>query len=449
MLALQRAWLWARAAPSERGIPEEEDATVASEEADPQPHPMHERGQAGSRLCDGHRKKPKSRTQEPNGMGDVAREIFKAQPATPAVEEKVREMHKFITLEKELKNVTQDEAHDVLRSWQGLSWRYLSSGTSANKTRFADYRCTVHVGCEAELRLCFEGEKRSRGRAQLWSNTKVHSREFTQVPHPGKGIGGEFVEEITLLHAMYGAKGIHLELRQKYGMRPETLDAAKANRIPTKRSSQMNLRTNADLLALVSANVVESYDEVLARGEDEVLVLKSFCVGVNLTVYDPKTGEDTGKKERAVTMGYVATSRVMLEFFRNYLLKQQADEGAQGRSRVPFVLHADGTYRLSKGVTTAGAVLVDLGTSTIVQTEGRDVSTFVPLLYMFCQVECTECYETIFTTFKNLPKFIFGETSDIFRPDFGTLDNATYIANAYQNVWPADPPASGFADPAV
>ena len=73
---------------------------------------MHERGQAGSRLCYGHRKK--SRTQDPSGMSDVTRTIMYAQ-AEPTVDMKKRDIYKLCSLQNMMEG-------RLLKTWQNLSW---------------------------------------------------------------------------------------------------------------------------------------------------------------------------------------------------------------------------------------------------------------------------------------------------------------------------------------
>ena len=59
-------------------------------------------------------------------------------------------------------------------------------------------------------------------------------------------------------------------------------------------------------------------------------------------------------------------------------------------------------------------------------------------MYMYCQTECTFSYEQLFETLKNLPSKFLDLPEKQIIPEFGGLDRATYIANAYRSVWPAD-----------
>mmetsp|Transcript_2849 Transcript_2849/g.9481 ORF Transcript_2849/g.9481 Transcript_2849/m.9481 type:complete len:480 (-) Transcript_2849:1781-3220(-) len=335
-------------------------------------------------------------------------------------------------------DVTQKKARDSAQSFEGCSW--LSAGSKSGQV---DYKCASHENCPRKLRLVYKGSKDNQLGAKLYSNGQDHSAIGAREPFRGRGVGGEFVEEIKLLKsAGLGAAGIHIRLRKKYGQDPETKDDAKVLRLPTRNQIQAYINTNlhsadellsnAELLSLVTPMLVQSWDDIQTRNANEVLVLQTFCRTVDIPVLDEE-GNPTAKATKETTIGFVTANRAMLEWHRDFLISH-----AENPRPFTLMITSDGTYRLCKGNTKAGAVLVDLGMHDITydQSNNRDTHNFLPLLYMYCQTECFEAYRQLFATLKTLPEKFLNLPNRQIRPVFGSLDRAYYIANAYLDVWP-------------
>jgi len=319
--------------------------------------------------------------------------------------------------------------------------------------------------------------------AQLFSNGKAHSTDEVDFPFPGKGVGGEFEEEIRMMHSGgKGPKGIFTALRLKYGPLKPTSDDKKLGRIPVTAtikgfvqtnlskssgllsnvdlSAQENLGvsirpwsssrrvsvrnptcnpeiprfswTQVDLLAITHNKSVETLADVYAAVHHSPLCLRNFCQQVKVAVYDDDD-DLTGEYETKTTLGFVLASRKQILYLRDLLVS------LRDRPR-PFTLYlqADGTYKLSKGTVKAGAVLVDLGIHDITYDpkNDKDSHNFLPLMYMFCQTECFEAYRVLFMTLRDLPHNLFEMPGVTINPVFGGLDRASYIAKAYLEVWP-------------
>jgi hypothetical protein len=327
------------------------------------------------------------------------------------------------------------------KGFGGFSW--LSAGTKSGQ---ADYTCGTHESCETRLRVV----QRGAGGA-LFSNGVPHSAQFSTAPHKGRGVGGEFVSEIRGLSAIkHGAKYILLELRAKYGARALTMDKAKYDRIPSLASIQSFLAyncttssfnlCNAELLAMCANKRVLNWADVQTHGQGEMLVCGEFCRQVQVTVHDAE-GFPTGETQRETSLGVIFASRKQLEWTRRFYIHLQALEALPTPPPAYFwVVQADGTYKLVKGSKASGAVLVDLGIHDVKYDSGKDkdVHTFIPLLYMYVQVECFEAYETLFQTFRHLPSTHLGLPGCQIRPEYGSLDRAAYIAKAFAAVWPEE-----------
>jgi hypothetical protein len=81
-----------------------------------------------------------------------------------------------------------------------------------------------------------------------------------------------------------------------------------------------------------------------------------------------------------------------------------------------------------------GWVLVALGTYRSRYTAGHVYSkNFVPWAYMFVRTENQYAYEQLFRTVVDFTELLFKVPLDV---KFGSLDHASYIANAYSAVWP-------------
>lgn len=159
---------------------------------------------------------------------------------------------------------------------------------------------------------------------------KEHSATPLRKPFPGRGIGGEFVDEVKLLKGSgLGASGIHLKLRQKYGQHAATKDEAKCLRLPTKEKIQSYINTNihsvdellsnVDLLAHVNPMLVRSWVDIQTRDPNEVLVLEVFCRTVDMLVLD-EVGNSTKETTKETTLGFVTANRSMLEWHRELLI---------------------------------------------------------------------------------------------------------------------------------
>ena len=191
---------------------------------------------------------------------------------------------------------------------------------------------------------------------------------------------------------------------------------------------------NIDLLTLGDGHRVSCWADVQKREPSDWVVIAEFSRDVQIPTSDDD-GVDTGRFTDATTLGIVMSSRKQLEWIRKLILHLE--------TATPYfvmVIQADGTYRLSKGTTKTGAVLVDVGIHDLRFNSARDKDehNFIPLFYMFCQTECFEAYHALFLAFRNLPTTHLDLPGRQIRPDYGSLDRAAYIAKAYDAVWPAE-----------
>jgi len=419
---------------------DETDRAMGNNELSQQfPHRMHRRGEAGSRE-DGQRKKSMSRLAGASGLSTRLNLSAGDRDDASVAKKVTRQRNEFSTCVKEWgPGVSQKAARTAAKSWDGFSW-----SPDSSKSGEVTYRCYNHVDCPCKIRVKYSGDCQG---PELWTNGMPHSSNETTASlrdRGGRGVGGEWFEEIrTLKNSGLGAKGIRIELEQKYGgQRPVTTDMAKFRRIPTESAIQShiqhNLRpasellSNADMLALVAPMAVNSWEDLTGRLSHEPLVLNKFCRTVEIPVVDEE-GDNTGEMTMETTVGFVTASRTQLEWLREVLVDIK-----ESPRTFTVAISTDGTYRLSKGNTKAGAVLVDLDLHDITYNASNDLDThnFLPILYMYCQVECFESYEVLFQTLKTLLATLLNLPDVEINPVFGGLDRASYIAKAYHAVWP-------------
>lgn len=397
---------------------------------------MREPGEAGSR-GDGARKKSKSLSagsKQHRLFDDVVDDDVVDDPK-PLV--KKRLPNQFITRVKAFGNdVSREAARDAAKKFGGLSWRFKES-----KAGSLIYTCDMHKECKAQLKLKYEGQIGP----ELYVNGEAHTVAFKEVPFKGKGLGGEWVDEVrSLKSGGLGAKGIRHALTHKYLDVAATVDLAKAARIPIETVLEAhiasNLRgdslllSNAEMCSYTASMMVRSVGDIEKAQPDALLVIANFSRKVEVPVLDEE-GDETGETVTKTTLGFICATRKMLLWLRDLILSLENGESPR---QFTWTIAADGTYKLCKGNTKAGAVLVDLGIHDVTYKKalGRDTHNFLPLLYMYCQVECFEAYELLFATLKDLPNKLLGLPGKQITPAFGGLDRASYIAKAYLSVWP-------------
>jgi hypothetical protein len=352
---------------------------------------------------------------------------------------KRRASNQFRTLEVEWSSeVSQSEARKVAKQWEGLSW--IPCGA---KSGHSDYNCGSHVDCEVRLRVKYIGNKQNQQGAQLYSNGKTHAIAEFECPFAGRGPGGEFRAEIeSQRHLGLGARGVYVALKYKYEEDPKTRDLKKASRIPSLAvitsfiavniTAKSDLWTNVQLIDKASPMLFRTYEDLLTRRPNEIVVLETFCRQVDINECD-EYGDESDITRRETTLGFVVASPKMLIWLRNFIMSLD-------NHKRPFTWYVtcDGTYRLCKGTTNSGAVLIDFGIHDITYNRGIDADThnFLPLMFMYVQVECFDAYELLFRTIKDLPNKVLNLPGKQIIPVFGGLDRAAYIAKAYLAVWP-------------
>ena len=211
-------------------------------------HPKHEPDEAGSR-DGGQRKKTKS--CYPDAPDPIARllddddddtnddKVFVLRSGTKVTE--TRKPSPFLFLLKELgSDVSNADARKYAKSFDGLSWLHRGS-----KSLQVDYVCGSHDECGAMIRLKYFGCKENEQGAQIYGNGEEHSRLPKRQAFSGRGVGGEWVEEIrNLKSGGNGAKAIRIRLQQKYGAGAATRDDDKAQRIPPDAKIEAHVANN-------------------------------------------------------------------------------------------------------------------------------------------------------------------------------------------------------------
>jgi hypothetical protein len=342
---------------------------------------------------------------------------------------------------RELSNVSWKDVRNCAKRMDGFSW--LPYG---HKTDQLSLKCQTHSDCKVVLCV-----KKIGDCGIILANDEPHAAHFSTEPYHGRGPGGEFADEIRQIAAGgHGAKHILIELKERYGKRPLTMDKAKFERIPSLASiqsflgyncsSRSFLLNNADLLGLCVGKRVGDYAAIQQHALGDMLVVHEFCREVKIQLFD-EDGFPTGETQPETTLGIIFASRKQLEWLRRFYLHNQALEAMPTPPPgYTWVVQADGTYRLVKGTKASGAVLVDLGIHDIKydSAKDKDVHTFIPLLYMYVQCECFEAYLALFQTFRHLPTTHLGLPGCQIRPEYGSLDRAAYIAKAFAAVWPEE-----------
>lgn len=396
---------------------------------------MREPGEAGSRGVDGARKKSKSLS-----AGSKQHQLF-VDDDDPIPPVKKRHTNQFATIVKVFgKDVSRDAARDAAKKFGGFSWLFKES-----KTGSLTHICDMHKECKVQTKLKYEGQIGPELYVNGVLNGEAHTLAFKEVPFKGKGLGGEWVDEVKSLKAGgLGAKGIRHALTHKYLDVATTVDVAKAARIPSETVLEAhiacNLRgdsmllSNAEMCSYTSSMMVRTVGDIEKAPPDAPLVIANFSRKVEVPVLDEE-GDETGETVTKTTLGFICATRKMLLWLRDLILSLENGENTR---QFTWTIAADGTYKLCKGNTKAGAVLVDLGIHDVTYKKslGRDTHNFLPLLYMYCQVECFEAYELLFATLKDLPNKLLGLPGKQIIPVFGGLDRASYIAKAYLSVWP-------------
>jgi hypothetical protein len=467
----------ARAAFRQSWVSQEESEESPERRGEsPEHHVMRERGEAGSRQKDGHRKTmrrtseddPDSRPGLLNLHLDEELEdsdddvpIARGRPLPPledSDEEPIargRHRKKAVSNPRQVKSRNMGEYSEIIKTfgpetsledarastkkWEGFSW---NQGPSASG--YVSLLCCSHDPCQRKLKLQYlrNGDKFNSFGAVLLGNGKAHGLAFSGEPFGGKSIGGEFVDEVKMLSNGFGPRGILAQMVFKYETCPETKDLLKLARLPSvekivsfvqqQKSSGSGLMTNVALTQLIGPMIVRDLPEVLLRGPNETLVTNSMFRVVNIPVYDDD-GEETGKTREETTLACVVSSKTLMLFLRDLVVSLEE----QPRHFV-WIVGADGTYKLSRGVTASGAVLIDVVIHDITYKASidKDVHNTLPILYCYCQIECFEVYEFLFKTLKDLPNTHLGLPGKQITPDFGSLDRASYIAKAFLAVWP-------------
>ena len=306
-----------------------------------------------------------------------------------------------------------------------LNWKR-SHGGQNNFYTPAVYNCASHVGCKVKQRLRHDGEPSC---FELSHNDAEHAGGQL-LQWLGKGIGGEFREEVlTLCSKGYGPDKVLTELKLKYSTAPYA-DVSKLSRIPDvakikacKQAAQTDgewaIETYVALLEWVGERRLdnkEQLDSVPVIEQDYLRVLHTFELPA-------KVVDKHGVEKDVETMGIVFASARALRALRYFITKFGGI----------LALQADGTYRLHLG----GWVLCDVGIIVIRWDAKTRSSTqsFIPLMYLWCRTECKVAYQQLFNILMTAPIKYLGLRQPL-RVNIGGLDRTQYIADAYQQTWP-------------
>ena len=349
------------------------------------------------------------------------------------------------------------DARTEAKAYDGYNWR--KGPLDNSKTGILKYTCHSHKNCMARIKLSSRSEDGEYAGAFL----QVNGRETTSgtwlaTPHAtefqaweGKGMAPNLRSEVNLMRRG-GATPLEIsvDLHQKYKESGSHPDKEKALNLPSgpevqshlgvhMPASRPTLMTALDLMARYATCTVTSWSDVEKVADaDAPLVLANFASRVNVRERttlrdgpDVDLGQMIEKQALATTFG----SRQSLSWLRDLVMSQEG--GARGYVKA---VSTDGTYRLVRGHTASGAVLVDLGVYTISYDATRDIETqpYMPLLLQYTQTECKETYMSLFETFRDIPKKVFGLPDVILKPQFGSLDRSSAIANAFHEVWPEE-----------
>jgi hypothetical protein len=342
---------------------------------------------------------------------------------------------------EEVKIFGPETSHDAARAaakkMDACSWKLVSSKSGQVVTQ-----CVTHHLCGRKLKLVYYGTEEEPGGALLLGNGVPHSTVFSAFPYVGKGIGGEFVDEVKAgRHFGWGPATIWAQAEHKYVVEAATKDELKWSRFPTqeKISSHVknmqdrgSLMTNVDMMELVGPMEVTSLEQALLRPPNAPVVLDVMFRAVDIPVYDD-TGDETGETRPETTMALVISSPTLMLFVRDLVVSL-----AEKERFYRMLTGADGTYKLAQGNTASGAVLIDVVIHDVTYNASidKDVHNSLPILYCYCQIECFEVYYFLFMTLKDMPNKFLGLAGRQFVPEFGSLDRASYIAKAFRAVWP-------------
>jgi hypothetical protein len=392
-----------------------------------------------------------ARARIEGGDDAVAQETKAEPPPPPPAEDEEEEELAWKELVKLGPSKTWKQCKKEAAAYGGGTYGYDSSWTMGGGRKTVIYNCKRHLACKAKIRCVqIKTEEGVDAGAIIYTNQAVHSIEETSKTWTtlgNRGVGPEWEDTIRNMRKANGsALSIHTQLKLRHRDGGPEADAKKYGRIPSRDEIQSFINKNCsntkaglewqptDAQAWTSRNSVKNYDEVQACAwSDRPLVVKSFVEKV--TVIDiVDTGPEHVELEREVTcLGYVATTKGILLWLRKFALNLD-------RPNYTLSFSADGTYKLAEGRKTAYAAVVVLGIFHVEWIESKDVevSHFLPLVLSYIQVECFEAYREVFETMRDLPSTHLGLDGVKFKPKYGSLDCASYIAKVYRHVWPPE-----------
>ncbi|EQC31918.1 hypothetical protein SDRG_10435 [Saprolegnia diclina VS20] len=213
-------------------------------------------------------------------------------------------------------------------------------------------------------------------------------------------------------------------------------DPSASSRMRRIKNRSAYLRTNepggwdyehfADIVAWAHEKRCESKvaffgDEIPASEDDMVPAIARMQPGRKNEVIVLKTFTHEYADERggpATSIGVVTSSRGLMGNMLRCIKDQETD----------LLVSSDGTYKLHFGQWT----LVDVGSTRMVYSEGKSVSSFVPWAYLFVRSECQHAYAQLNETLTRSAELFFDARLS---PDVVCMDHAPAIRNAALEEW--------------
>ncbi|KAG1689838.1 hypothetical protein DVH05_001872 [Phytophthora capsici] len=292
------------------------------------------------------------------------------------------------------------------------------------------YCCCTHLNCGKMFRVGFSEDE--DGETVTLEETGEHTTQISGVPKRGISLRWKQQSDDILTGGAGGQKCLKtLSKRAAKSNAPLPTQKQLNNRkayLKKKSAGGWEIHDNSKLLEWIAGKLCKNTDQFFGPGllfdpvtdtstfrsqtsafRHELLVLKDF---------EFDTQEEHGTATRS--HGIIVSSRTCL---RNivYASCGQTDDGLLGVT--------DGTYKLHFG----GWTLIDFGSYTTHFVRNKYAKTFVPWMYMFTRTENQVVYEAMFRTAQEVALTFFNVDLQL---RFGSLDRTSYIANAFQAVWP-------------
>ncbi|KAG1707165.1 hypothetical protein DVH05_026361 [Phytophthora capsici] len=311
---------------------------------------------------------------------------------------------------------------------------YIHSHNDGKRGKAVTYKCAEHDKCGRFFRVRETRATESAIMSFVLEVKGSHSGNITG--HKRKGIHPAFAVEVDAASmGKDGPQAILNSLMMKYEGQPHLLSnlptrsmiKSRRQYLMGKAADAMKIETFADLYQWASLRMCKTEarffnEKTFDRTSDEaVFSMESSGVQNELLVlkcFEHRYEEDGISKK---SFGLIMTTR---RVFRNVLY---AVEGQQSDG---VFAAADGTYKLHHGKW----VLVAFGTYRNRYTDKHVYSkNFVPWAYLFVRTEHQYAYEQLYRTVAECTDLFFKVKLAV---KYGSLDHASYIANAYMAVWP-------------